>query len=168
MKTPPPTSGTTPGNLPPLPENSGSENRRREVRRNATRSFGSPAGLFPSAQPGEEDIPIVQSRAGRASRGDPEGAGGPGCEGPPPGWSPGSRIRPREAVSYYCPVRGFIALRLHSRFSLRGSGFYSRHSPKRFFFPKKFLWNFSMLLEFIDGAAWCKVDRGLKMSIEPI
>ena len=35
-------------------------------------------------------------------------------------------------------------------------------------FSKKFLWNFFMSLGFIDGAAQSKVDRGLKMSIEPI
>ena len=34
--------------------------------------------------------------------------------------------------------------------------------------PQNFPLNFSMLLGLIDGTAYCKVDRGLKMSIKPI
>ena len=35
-------------------------------------------------------------------------------------------------------------------------------------FPQKNLWIFLMSLGFVDSAALSKVDRGLKMSIEPI
>ena len=35
-------------------------------------------------------------------------------------------------------------------------------------FPISFLWNTLMSLGFMDGAAQSKVNRGLKMSVEPI